>query len=342
VEPLAFCHDHNGVTILRLRLWVDPYDENHRPYHGGTDDFAAFVKLARLGMSKGYAIMLDLQYSDFWCDPSKQTLPKAWKGLTFEGLLSEVYAYTLATLEEAQKEGVAIAYVQIGNEVTNGMLWPYGALTANPQGGVRCGYDSLCLLLGAGIKAARKAAPQAAVMLQLERSGNLPLHEEFFSEIAARGLDYDLIGLSYYPFWHGPFKDLWANVDNLAAKFQKPILIVETGYGFTLLPPPKGGNLIDAKFLADSPATAYTPYPLTKEGQKEFLEELLRGAEAHKVAAVVYWEPFWLPLRGLEWASKAGEAYLGDTSKPTHNEWANQCLFDYEGEATPGLEAFKV
>jgi arabinogalactan endo-1,4-beta-galactosidase len=94
VEPLSLLHDHNGCAVMRIRLWIDPYDENGKPYHGGTNDWPAFLKLAKLGMSKGYTIMLDFHYSDFWCDPSKQTMPKSWQGLSVKEVAGKVYAYT--------------------------------------------------------------------------------------------------------------------------------------------------------------------------------------------------------------------------------------------------------
>lgn len=346
VEPLSLLHDQNGVTVMRIRLWVDPYDEKGTPYHGGTNDWPTFLRLAQLGMSKGYTIMLDFHYSDFWCDPSKQTLPKSWMNSSATGVARKLYEYTKNTLQKCLENHLDIAYIQIGNEITNGMLWPLGYLDGNPQGGHRIGYDNLCLFLASGAKACREVMPQAKTIIHLERSGAKELHQEFFDEITAHHVDYDIIGLSYYPYWHGDFTKLFANVDNLASRYHKPIMIVETGYGFTLESYIKnannGANLIDENFVHHSTFDVCIPYPLSFEGQKEFLIELLKRSKEHGVIGIIYWEPLWLPLPGLEWASIAGEEYIHETQKPTHNEWANQCLFDYDGNATPAFDVFKV
>lgn len=344
IDPWVFLHDHNDVKSMRLRLWIDPYDEKGNPYGGGTNDFPTFVELAKRALKDGYQILLDIHYSDFWCDPGKQFLPKSWRGLSLAETCSMMYEYTKKTLLDLKKEGIEISYIQIGNEITNGMLWPLGKLGDKDENGVRTGYGNLSLLLKSGIKAAREVLPTAKLVIHLERSGDKEAHEEFFREIAKRNVDFDIIGLSYYPYWHGTFDMVFANVDNLKAKFDKPIWIVETGYGFTMEPFVSNGNygdnLISEAFFKQT--NVYRPFPLTKEGQHDFVHTLIDKAREHHVGAIYYWEPFWLPLPGLEWASVAGETYTGETNKPTHNEWANQCLFDYEGNATPALDAYKI
>lgn len=346
VEPLSLFHDHNGVSLMRIRLWVDPYDPQGKPYHGGTNDWAAFLKLAKLGMSKGYRILLDIQYSDFWCDPSKQFIPKSWAKFSLKEMINEVYVYTKKTLQKCLENHLDIAYIQVGNEITNGMLWPLGYLDGNPNGGHRLGYDNLCAFLSAGSKACREVMPEAKIIIHLERSGALELHQEFFDEVFAHHVDFDIIGLSYYSYWHGSFAMLFANIENLKSRYHKPIMIVETGYGFTLAgyinTANNGANLIDESFLKNSANHACVPYPLTKAGQKQFIHDLLQQSAEHGVIGIVYWEPLWLPLPGLEWASKEGEAYTHETQKPTHNEWANQCLFDYEGNANPAFDEFQI
>ena len=344
VEPFSFLHNHNGVKSMRLRLWLDPYDENGRPYGGGTVDFRAWLELAKRAKKAGYDILLDFHYSDFWCDPGKQFIPKAWRGLDAKQVAEKVYEYTKKTLLDIGKEGIEVPYIQIGNEITNGMLWPLGKLGERGADGLRSNYDNLALFLRSGVKAAREVLPEAKLIIHLEKSYDVPLHQEFFEQIIKRGVDFDIIGLSYYPYWHGTFPMFFANVDNLRDKFAKPVWIVETGYGFTMEPflanGNYGDNLISEKFFTQQ--NVFRPYPLTKEGQKDFIVNLLRKAKEHGVGAIYYWEPFWLPLPGLCWASEEGEAFTGETGKPTHNEWANQCLFDYEGNATPGLDAYKL
>ncbi len=346
IEPLSFLHDHNGVSIMRIRLWLDPYDKDGHPYHGGTNDWPTFLKLAKLANKDGYSVMLDFHYSDFWCDPSKQTMPKAWAGLSVDEVSDKLYQYTVETLKKCVKEKLDISYIQVGNEITNGMLWPLGKLVWHNDKEPRTGYDELSKFLKAGLKACKEIIPSAKRIIHLEKSGDYLLHQEFFDEITKRGVDFDVIGLSYYPYWHGTFEMLSKNITNLQSRFAKPVMIVETGYGFTMADfintGNNGANLIREDFFSNPENHAYKPFPLTYEGQKDFVKGLIALSEKLHVTGIVYWEPLWLPLPGLEWASKEGEEYIHETHKPTHNEWANQCLFDYEGKATPALDEYKV
>ena len=346
VEPLSYLHDRNGVSVMRLRLWLDPFDEEGKPYGGGTVDYPMLLRLAKEGVAKGYKIMLDFHYSDFWCDPSKQFLPKAWRSLGFKEILSEVYRYTKKTLESLQNEGIYPDSIQIGNEITNGMLWPLAKLTSkgDDPSDPREGYENLIQVLRQGLKAAREVCPKSKLVIHLERSGDQRVYREFFDEVTKAKLDFDVIGISFYPYWHGTFQMVFDNVDALKERYHKPVWIVETSYGFTIAP---GSNqdedfkpLINEEFLSQD--HVYAPYPITLEGQRDFTRELLRLAKEHGVGAVMWWEPLWLPLKGLCWATKEGEEYTHETEKPTNNEWANQCLFDYDGNATPALFEFKV
>lgn len=340
VEPLSYFHDENGVAYCRIRLWVDPYDENRKPYRGGTLDFPAYVKLAKLAMAKGYEILLDFHYSDFWVDPHKQTVPKSWRGLSVEELKEKVYSYTKEVLLASKKEGIKLHGVQIGNEITNGMLWPFGQLIPSEEGKPRSGYENLCAFLKNASKAVREVAPEAKIVIHLEKSYDVVTYNEFFDQAKAHQIDFDVIGLSYYPYWHGTFDMFFRNVENLKSRYHKPLWVVENAYGFTLEASKNGYvPLINEPFFQQE--NTFHPYPLTPEGQKQFFDDFLKKAEEEGIEEVYYWEPFWLPLDGLEWASKNGEAYIGETDKKTHNEWANQTLFDYEGNALPALFSFK-
>ena len=337
VEPLTYFHDEAGLDLLRLRLWVDPYDEQGHPYGGGTNDFERFLILAKEGLSKGYRILLDFHYSDFWCDPSKQILPKAWKDLNFEQLCVAFDEYTRKTLTDLKKEGIPLYAVQVGNEITNGMLWPHAHLDDVGPGKPRANYDKLSRLLTLGANAVREIYPEAKVLLHLEKSGDAATYREFFDQMVAYKVPFDVIGVSYYPYWHGKFETLFANIDSLKERYGKPIWIVETAYAFTTEMPYE-----DDRSQETLDAGMAFPFPRTKEGQKEFLVGLMEESNRHGVEAILYWEPLWLPLPGLNWATYEGEVYTGETHKPLHNESACYCLFDYEGEATPACLAFKT
>lgn len=342
VEPIAYMHDELGVCLMRLRLWMDPYDEKGRPYGGGTCDLPTFIELAKEGVAKGYKIYLDFHFSDFWCDPGKQYLPKAWAKLSYEELLVALPNYVRETLTEIGKAGIPLYAVQIGNEITGGMLWPIGKLYEESPGEPRKGYERLCPLLREAGKTVRELCPRAKILLHLERSYDQEVYREFFDHMVSEGVPFDLIGLSYYPYWHHSFDELFANIDMLRLRYGRPCWIVETSYGFT----EDAVKFLDgvdwAPLVSKENDTVSEPFPLTQQGQADFVRTLIVLSKTHGVEAICYWEPFWLPLPSLTWATIEGETYVNETEKPTHNEWANQCLFDYEGNATLALSYYKV
>lgn len=337
VEPLSLFRA-NGVDIMRIRVWVDPKSECGEPYLAGNCDLDNFLRLAKLGTDKGFRIMLDLHYSDFWADPGKQMIPKSWKGLDFDGLKKRVYEYTRDVLKEVEKSGIAVEFIQVGNEITNGMLWPFGYLQEQP-GGCRTNYDSLTALLKSGIKACREYAPQAAVILHLEKSYDQQIYGEYFEQMAAANVDFDIIGYSYYPYWHGTFEQFFANIE-FCKKFGKRQMVVELGYAFTVedyIKSEHGG----AQLVVSNDSGFVKEYPLTPQGQALFTREFLREAEAHGIEAVLWWEPLWIPGEGICWTSDAGKRYIDSDKQSNRNEWANQCLFDYSGRKLPAFDAFK-
>lgn len=344
VEPLGLFR-LNGVDCMRIRLWVDPYDENGNPYLGGTCDLANALRLCRLAKDKGYAIMFDFHYSDFWADPGKQLIPKAWRKLGFEQLVNKVNSYTEQTLRVLRQNGVELEYIQVGNEITNGMLWHYGQLTEPQQsGGKRGNYDRFVRLVKAGISACRKVFPSSKIVLHLERSHDQQVYDEFFTEMADNDVDYDVIGFSYYPYWHGTFEQFFANVD-MCKKFGKELVVAELGYAFTLEPfivQEHGGTEL-ALGNGDITTNGFMQkYPISPEGQARFTRDFLALAREHGISMVCWWEPLWLHGDGTCWASVCGEEYTGETDKPTRNEWANQCLFDYQGRILPAFNEFKT
>lgn len=335
----------NGTNAARLRLWADPFSQTFEPYGAGNCDLACVMRLARRAKAQGMRFLLDIHYSDFWCDPGRQLPPKAWASLGLNELCDRVYAYTRAVLLTLEEANLAPDMVQVGNEITNGMLWPLGRLSDPEPGGKRTGYENLSRLINAGCKAVREQS-KARVMLHLERSGDNAVWREWFDELIARGADFDVIGASYYPYWHGSFEQLEHNLNDMIARYGKDIMVVETAYAFTSAhfdPAREGANLVinDAIKCFDG---SDAPYPLTKQGQIAFVERLLalvKGLDGGRGKGVYYWEPAWLPLNGSTWATEAARAYMNEGHKAGGNEWANQCIFDYEGGAAPALEAWK-
>ena len=339
INPLKDLHD-NGVDCMRIRLWNNPYDEKGVPYLAGTCDLDNFLKLSHLAKSLGYGILLDFHYSDFWADPGKQMIPKAWRGFSLEQMVEEVYTYTKETLQKIKAEGITLDYIQIGNEITNGILWPIGRLTEKE--GERGNYSSLCALLSAGARACREES-DAKLILHLERSHDQQVYTEFFTNMEKYGVDYDIIGASYYPYWHGTPDQFFANMEN-CKKFGKPRMVMELGYGFTLKPYMLNENgmrlVIGEEAMKEMGFTA--PNPITVKGQADFVKEFLQRATVEGIEGIFYWEPLWIPGEGICWASPEGQKYIGEEGKSTENEWANQCLFDYKGNKLPSFDEFSI
>lgn len=338
IDPLdAFVH--NGVDYMRIRIWNDPKSPDGKPYLAGDCDIDNYVRLGRLAKEKGYKLLMDLHYSDFWADPGKQMIPKAWADYGIDEMVDAVYSFTKECLQTAVREGVAPALIQVGNEITNGILWPVGKLEID---GKRGNYDNFCRLIGAGCSACREICPEARIILHLERSNDKAVYQEFYTEMANHGISYDIIGASYYPYWHGTPAELMENL-NACKRFGKEIMVVELGYGFTDKGYTLGGEerrlVIDAERAVVPGVT--DRYPLTPEGQAEYIKDFLALVRENGIAGVFYWEPLWLPGEGICWASEAGQAYIHEEGKSTSNEWANQCLFDYEGKKLPAFDEFK-
>ena len=174
-SALSILREH-GVNLVRLRLWNDPCDPDGTPYGGGTSDLPRVLELARRCKALGLPWLLDLHYSDFWADPGKQFPPKAWAGYDAEGLTRAVYDFTRETLETLKAEELLPAIVAVGNEITNGILWPLGKVPEWPN---------LVRFLAAGLRAVREAAPSARTMLHLDNGGNRALYAAWFDRIRA-------------------------------------------------------------------------------------------------------------------------------------------------------------
>ena len=340
IDPLdAFVQ--NGVNWMRIRVWNDPRSEAGTPYLAGTCDLDHYIRLAKLAKSKGYRLLMDFHYSDFWADPAKQMIPKAWIGMDADAMAEAVYAFTKECLEAAAAANVAPEMIQVGNEITNGILWPVGRL--EQPDGTRGNYVNFCKLVDAGCRACRAALPEAKIVLHLERSNDKAVYQEFFTEMERAGIDFDIIGASYYPYWHGTPQELFENL-NACRRFGKELMVVELGYGFTTEAYALNS---EAKRLVIDADRAYVPgvteqYPLTPEGQAAFVEDFLTLARENNLDGIFYWEPLWLPGEGICWASEAGQAYIHEEGKSTANEWANQCLFDYSGQMLPAFGYYKL
>ena len=326
-----------GVNYVRLRLWNDPYSEDGKPYGAGGNDFGTTLVLAKRALEKKMGFLLDFHYSDFWTDPGKQVIPKAWKGMNVDELEQAVFDYTKETLLALKKEDAFPTMIQVGNELTNGMLWPYGQV---PE------YDNLARFVNAGIKAVREVDKDVPIMIHLDNGGNNELYRTWFDEFMKRGEEFQIIGMSYYPFWHGTLADLENNMNDVAKRYGKDIIIAEVSMGFTMEDFKEYEKLSDEqrKGMATKPALAEkVEYPMTPEGQSDFMQDIMTRITKvpdGKGKGFFYWEPAWIPVEGSGWATEESLVYIQDKG-PCGNEWANQALFDYDGNALPTLDTIR-
>ena len=331
------------VDTIRLRIWNDPWGENHESYGAGENDVPTTLKIAKRVSEKGFGVLMNFHYSDFWADPGKQIKPKAWEGMTVAELTQAVYDFTFDTMELFKKEGVNITMVQVGNELSNGLLWPEGKIDVDAGIGE---YDNIAKFVSAGIRAVRKSNPDIPVMIHLDNGGNNELYRRWFDNYTARGEDFDLIGLSYYPFWHGTMDQLMNNMNDIAERYHKDLIIAEVSMGYTMEDYKAYEKLSDSerKGYATRPALVEKiEFPMTREGQADFMRTLLARLETvaeHRARGFFWWEPAWIPVPGSGWATPASLEYMNDPG-PCGNEWANQALFDYDGNVLPTLEVIR-
>jgi len=263
-----------GMNCFRLRLFVAPNQQGIV-----TNDLAYTLALAKRVKATGAALMLDLHYSDTWADPAKQFKPAAWEKLSFEALVKATGDYTREVLARFELEGVAPDYVQIGNEITNGLLWPDGRVEfANDQD--PAAWQRLARLLQAGVDAVPIGPRRPQVILHLESTGNVARTRWYLKHVQEAGLRFDVIGLSYYPDWHGSIGDLCGTMDAIATEFHQPIMVVEAAY-----PWKNDVHWKEKKNLN---------WPLTPAGQRQFMQEVVAAVRAVPDGlgrGVIYWHP---------------------------------------------------
>lgn len=325
------------VDTIRIRLWNDPKSEDGEPYGAGNNDLEEAIAIGKKVTDAGFGVLLNFHYSDFWADPGKQIKPKAWANYGADELEKAVYDFTLESLQRVLDAGVNVTMIQVGNELSNGLLWPEGKVP---------NYDNIARFVSSGIRACRKINPEIPIMIHLDNGGNNELYVRWFENYIKRGEDFEYIGLSYYPFWHGSLDALEFNMNDIAKRFGKELIIAEVSMGYTM------EDYKDYEKLEDSERKGYATrpalvekidYPMTIQGQVDFTKDFL-----NRVSNVVnglgmgffWWEPAWIPVPGSGWATPASLKYMNDPG-PCGNEWANQALFDYDGNALPTWEVIR-
>ena len=309
--------DQVGWNAQRVRLFVNP---SRKGPDGSTDaqvcqDMDYVVRLCKRIKEEGFALMLDFHYSDTWADPSNQWTPAAWLGLDDDQLQTTLYEYTKECLQQLVDADATPDFIQTGNEISFGMLWgKYNQKTYYCNWSDSKNWPRFIGLLNQAVKACREVCPEAKIILHTERSGQVNALLAIYDKLA--DVDYDIIGLSYYPFWHGSLATLASSLNQLAEKYpDKMVQIVETAYYYQWQP--TTGITDFSKTWAVSP-----------DGQAAFARALIAELKNHENVNGLYW---WFPE----------ENGNGPASKVLTN-WVNRGLWDNSSHrALPGLYVLK-
>jgi arabinogalactan endo-1,4-beta-galactosidase len=288
-SEIAILAQH-GWNAFRLRVFVDPVR------HAPDNSLERTIPVAREVKASGARLMIDLHYSDTWADPQHQETPLAWRDLDAVRLEAQVEAYSAQVITRLRAAGAMPDLVQVGNEITGGMLWPTGhvrvppssvKLDAEPIQALPSPYDdarqweNFTRLLKAGIRGVRSASTgvEPATVIHIDCGGDWPVTRWFFDHLARAGVDFDLIGQSFYPYYHGTPGDLQLNLSQTFRAYHKAILVAETGY------PRTGGAAIMAE-------RKYNLWPGTADGQRQFLADVIGTVKrVPGGAGVFYWAP---------------------------------------------------
>ena len=318
-DVLQIFKDH-GVNWVRFRIWNDP---TTGPGGGGDTDEAKALAMTKRAKALGLKVLIDFHYSDFWADPGKQTKPAAWADHDKDQLVKDVYDYTAKVLKDFQAQGTQPDMIQVGNEIMNGMMWPEGKFPGNDNG------KELARLVQAGLQAIHDNDPKHEIktMIHLADGGNNWIYQNFFNALINENKvnDFDVIGLSYYPFWHGTLDDLSNNINDISKRYRKDVIVVETAFGYT-----------NQNF--DKMANAYGPaeeriggFRSTPQGQASGLRAVMeRVAKVpdKRGLGMFYWAPDWYAVPNVGW--KTGEG----------NEWDNLAMFDNNGRALESMDVW--
>jgi arabinogalactan endo-1,4-beta-galactosidase len=283
----------NGWTCFRLRIWVDP--------RNGVNGLEYTTKLAKRIKDAGGTFMLDFHYSDWWADPQKQNKPAAWATLDFDALVKQTETYSAHVIKTLKDAGATPDFVQIGNEITGGTLWP-DAQVKVPHSTVKVFSGDVVVIkppepyedakqwghlirvlkaASAGIRSETTPADNVRIIVHIDCGGDWPVTKWYLDHLTSARVDFDVIGQSFYPNWHGTIKNLRDNLRKTISHYHKNVMVVETAY------PNRDVN--------PSPASLKNmKWPMTPEGQKQFLADVIKTvkeAPEGRGIGVNYWRP---------------------------------------------------
>ncbi|MCP2167619.1 glycoside hydrolase family 53 protein [Goodfellowiella coeruleoviolacea] len=294
-----------GVNYVRLRVWNNPAS--------GYNNKAKVLAYAKTVKARGLKLLLDFHYSDTWADPGRQTKPAAWAAHGIGQLQKDVHDYTYDVCASLKSQGTTPDSVQLGNEINVGMLWNDGKVVNND-------FTNLSLLLKAGYTATKACDSATKVVIHTANADSDEHARWFYDGIRAKGVAWDITGLSYYCMWHGPLSTLYAVITDMRSRYGKDVLVVETAYPFTSA---------DADGTGNSVTSGCADYPLTWQGQATHFAHVQNTARNAGAVGVFYWEPTWYAVPGNGW-DPADIAHSGDG-------WDNMAVFNWTGGVNPTI-----
>ena len=305
IDPIDIFKQH-GVNTIRLKIWHTPDPE--------FNSLQNVLQMAQRIDSIGLDIMLNFHYSDTWADPSHQTKPSAWESIDFETLADSIYDYTNHVITRLKMQGTLPKFVQIGNETDCGLLWPDGYICDESNTAEQ--WLNLGILYNNAISGIQDAIDEMDTVWTLGHLSHGGLW--YFSNLFNEGVSLDIIGQSYYSWWHGSLDELSTNLTQLSNEFQKPIVIVETAYPFTLSWNDNTNNIIGMESqLLDG-------FPASEIGQLNFLQAVKDRVTNNEFGAgICYWSPEWI------------------STETFGSPWENLALFDFNSEVLDGITVFE-
>ena len=304
--------DRHGFNSIRLKIWHTPRE--------AYNDLAHVKAMAQRIHAHDMYFMLDFHYSDWWADPQKQYKPAAWEELSFDLLQDSLYAYSRDVVHALDAQGTPPKLVQIGNEIRPGMLWPDGRVDGDFDTPAQ--WDNLAALLERarqGVLDGLTNPEGIEIVVHFDNGGNNTDCRKFYDSLKVRGVEFDIIGLSFYPKWHGTLDSLETNLADLSSRYSKDVMVVESAYPFTMGWNDDQGNIWG---MEEDLHEGYAP---TIEGQIAYFAELRRivtSVPNGRGKGLYYWEPGMVSVEGV------------------NSPWENVCLFDFDGKALPAMDAF--
>ena len=333
----------NGINYIRVRIWNDPYDANGNGYGGGNCDLANAIAIGQRATKYGLKLLVNFHYSDFWADPGKQAVPKAWKDLDIDAKSEALYTYTKDCLEQLVAAGVDIGMVQVGNE-TNGAL-------CGENGSAPDGWKNITQLMKAGSRAVREVCPDALVAIHFTNPERVGSYENYGKQLQEHRVDYDVFASSYYPYWHGTLSNLTTELNKITDQYGKKVMVAETSYAYSTADTDYHGNTVGSG--------SSTGHPYTVQGQADQIRDVIQAvADMHSGIGVFYWEGTWISVGGSSYQENAAlwekygsgwaSSFASEYDPKDAGQWYggcavdNQALFDKDGKALESLKLFTL